>query len=82
MTFPNKKCTRFDAQSLYCRFIGYSEQEKAYRFEDIKSRRVLVSRDAKFMEDVIDGGRRTQGEAEDVMGIKEDKSKVMTFLPY
>uniref|UniRef100_A0AAV1VDM7 CCHC-type domain-containing protein n=1 Tax=Peronospora matthiolae TaxID=2874970 RepID=A0AAV1VDM7_9STRA len=35
-----------------------ASNEKAYRFEKIKSGRVLVSRDAQFMEDVFDSGRR------------------------
>jgi hypothetical protein len=42
-----------------CRLLGYPEHEKAYRFEEIKSGHVLVSRDARFMEDVLDGGRRS-----------------------
>uniref|UniRef100_A0AAV1VAU9 Integrase catalytic domain-containing protein n=1 Tax=Peronospora matthiolae TaxID=2874970 RepID=A0AAV1VAU9_9STRA len=52
------KRSKLDARSIQCRFIGYSDHEKAYRFEEIKSRRVLVSRDAQFMENVFDSGRR------------------------
>uniref|UniRef100_A0AAV1UXI3 Integrase catalytic domain-containing protein n=1 Tax=Peronospora matthiolae TaxID=2874970 RepID=A0AAV1UXI3_9STRA len=74
VTVPKQNRTKFDAQSVYCRFIGCSEHEKAYRFEEIKSRRVLVSRDAKFMEDVFDSGRRTERDAEDVFESQEDES--------
>uniref|UniRef100_H3HA27 Integrase catalytic domain-containing protein n=1 Tax=Phytophthora ramorum TaxID=164328 RepID=H3HA27_PHYRM len=55
---PKAKRTKFDARSVRCRFLGYSEHEKAYRFEELESSRVLVSRDAQFMEDVFDSGRR------------------------
>uniref|UniRef100_A0AAV1T8D3 Uncharacterized protein n=1 Tax=Peronospora matthiolae TaxID=2874970 RepID=A0AAV1T8D3_9STRA len=55
---PKPKRSKLDARSIQCRFIGYSDHEKAYRFEEIKSRRVLVSRDAQFMENVFDSGRR------------------------
>uniref|UniRef100_H3H9W0 Integrase catalytic domain-containing protein n=1 Tax=Phytophthora ramorum TaxID=164328 RepID=H3H9W0_PHYRM len=54
---PKAKRTKFDARSVRCRFLGYSEHEKAYRFEELESSRVLVSRDAQFMEDVFDSGR-------------------------
>ncbi|POM70162.1 Hypothetical protein PHPALM_13445, partial [Phytophthora palmivora] len=40
-------------------------------FEEIKSGRVLVSRDAQFMEDVFDGGRRNFGE--DVVVVLRDE---------
>ncbi|OWY97079.1 Copia protein [Phytophthora megakarya] len=43
---------------MRCRFLGYSDHEKAYRFEELDSGRVFVSRDTQFMEDVFDGGRR------------------------
>lgn len=52
------KWSKLDARSIHCRFIGYSDYEKAYRFEVIKSRRVQVSRDAQFMENVFDSERR------------------------
>ena len=45
--------------------------EKAYRFEEIKSGRVLVSRDAQFMEDVFDGGRRSYDE-EVIVDLQEE----------
>ena len=44
--------------------MGYADHEKAYRFEEIKSGRVLVSRDEQFMEDVFDSGRRDYVQAE------------------
>uniref|UniRef100_A0AAV1TPS2 Reverse transcriptase Ty1/copia-type domain-containing protein n=1 Tax=Peronospora matthiolae TaxID=2874970 RepID=A0AAV1TPS2_9STRA len=44
---------------------------KAYRFEEIKSGRVLVSRDAQFMEDVFDSGRRDYVQAEVILEDEE-----------
>uniref|UniRef100_H3H7X4 Retroviral polymerase SH3-like domain-containing protein n=1 Tax=Phytophthora ramorum TaxID=164328 RepID=H3H7X4_PHYRM len=61
------KRTKFDARSVRCRFLGYSEHEKAYRFEELESSRVLVSRDAQFMEDVFDSGRRDYHQREVVV---------------
>jgi len=58
---PSAKRLKLDARSTRCRFLGYSEHEKAYRFEDVASGRVFVSRDAKFMEDVFDDGQRHGG---------------------
>uniref|UniRef100_H3H9I1 Integrase catalytic domain-containing protein n=1 Tax=Phytophthora ramorum TaxID=164328 RepID=H3H9I1_PHYRM len=39
---PKAKRTKFDARSVRCRFLGYSEHEKAYRFEELESSRVLI----------------------------------------
>uniref|UniRef100_H3H767 Reverse transcriptase Ty1/copia-type domain-containing protein n=1 Tax=Phytophthora ramorum TaxID=164328 RepID=H3H767_PHYRM len=64
---PKAKRTKFDARSVRCRFLGYSEHEKAYRFEELESSRVLVSRDAQFMEDVFDNGRRDYHQREVVV---------------
>ena len=58
VTVPKEKRSKFDARSVRCRFLGFSEHEKAYRFEEVDSNRVLVSRDAKFMEDTFDGEGR------------------------
>uniref|UniRef100_A0AAV1UQ06 Integrase catalytic domain-containing protein n=1 Tax=Peronospora matthiolae TaxID=2874970 RepID=A0AAV1UQ06_9STRA len=52
--------SKLDARSTLCRFLGYSDHEKAYRFEEISSSRILVSRDAQFMEDMFDGGKYMQ----------------------
>uniref|UniRef100_H3H8Y7 Integrase catalytic domain-containing protein n=1 Tax=Phytophthora ramorum TaxID=164328 RepID=H3H8Y7_PHYRM len=61
------KRTKFDARSVRCRFLGYSEHEKAYRFEELESSRVLVSRDAQFMEDVFDSWKRDYHQREVVV---------------
>ncbi|PSD62998.1 hypothetical protein C7G80_19275, partial [Acinetobacter nosocomialis] len=72
VTVPKEKRTKFDARSVRCRFLGYSEHEKAYRFEEMKSGRVLVNRDAQFMEDVFDGGRRKLDQEEAVVELRDE----------
>ena len=56
---PSAKRLKLDARSTLCRFLGYSEHEKAYRFADVASGRVFVSRDAKSMEDVFGNGQQS-----------------------
>uniref|UniRef100_A0AAV1UIH7 Reverse transcriptase Ty1/copia-type domain-containing protein n=1 Tax=Peronospora matthiolae TaxID=2874970 RepID=A0AAV1UIH7_9STRA len=51
-----------------------ASNEKTYRFEEIKSGRVLVSRDAHFMEDVFDSGRRDYVKAEVVLEDEESST--------
>ena len=55
---PSEKRSKLDARSVLCRFLGYSDHEKAYRFEELSSGRIVVSRDAQFMEDTFDSGKR------------------------
>ncbi|CAI5740017.1 unnamed protein product [Peronospora destructor] len=57
---PREKRSKLDARSVLCRFLGYSDHEKAYRFEELSSSRVAVSRDTRFMEDVFDSGKHGQ----------------------
>lgn len=53
VTVPKEKRAKFDVRSLRSRFIGYLDHEKAYRFDECKSGRVLISRDAQLKEDVF-----------------------------
>ncbi|KAJ8542605.1 hypothetical protein ON010_g12207 [Phytophthora cinnamomi] len=50
----------------------------AYRFEEIESGGVLVSRDAQFMEDVFDGGRRKYASKEVVIGLPDEDDEDAT----
>lgn len=51
---------------MLCRFLGYSDHEKAYRFEDLSSGQVVISRDAQFMEETFDSGKRGYARSKDV----------------
>ena len=55
---PREKRSKLDQRAMLCRSLGYSAHEKAYRFEELSSGRVAVSRDAHFMEDTFDGDKR------------------------
>lgn len=57
---PKEKRSKFDARAILCRFLGYSDHEKAYRFEEIATGRIVISRDAQFMEDTFDDGKREE----------------------
>ena len=57
---PKEKRLKLDPRATLCRFLGYSEHEKAYRFEDLSSGRIIISRDAKFMEDTFTSGKYGQ----------------------
>ena len=59
MHVPREKRSKLDPRAMLCRFLGYSDHEKAYRFEELSSIRIVVSRDAQFMEDTFDGVKRT-----------------------
>ena len=73
---PKQKCSKFGARSVRCRFLGYSEHEKAYRFEDIENHRVMTSRDSRFTEDVFDHGKRSSTvAAQDEMVVDETSSQ-------
>ncbi|KAG2758626.1 hypothetical protein Pcac1_g29253 [Phytophthora cactorum] len=69
---PKEKRSKFDSKSVRCRFVGYSEHEKAYRFEELESGRVLINRDAQFMEDVFDGGRREYAPKEVLVDLHDE----------
>lgn len=50
---PNKD--KLDPKSIACIFVGYSSSSKAYRLWNPTSRKILSSRDVKFLEDIYLG---------------------------
>ncbi|GJV61238.1 retrovirus-related pol polyprotein from transposon TNT 1-94 [Tanacetum coccineum] len=48
---------KLDAKSVKCTFIGYGSDEMGYRFWDLKSRKVVRSRDVTFNEDSLYGAK-------------------------
>ena len=55
---PQEKRSKLDSKASLCRFLGYSEHTKSYRFEEVSTGRLTVSRDAQFRENTFDGGIR------------------------
>uniref|UniRef100_A0AAV1TY05 Retroviral polymerase SH3-like domain-containing protein n=1 Tax=Peronospora matthiolae TaxID=2874970 RepID=A0AAV1TY05_9STRA len=55
---PQDKRAKFDSKSSLCRFLGYAEHQKSYRFEEVSTGAIKISLDATFMEDKFDEGPR------------------------
>ena len=51
MHVPKDERSKLDSKSLKCRFIGYSETQKAFRLFDPSSNKVKISRDVIFREE-------------------------------
>lgn len=47
---PSEKCRKFDDKAIVRTFIGYDENCKAYCLIDLKTNKVIISRDVKFSE--------------------------------
>lgn len=48
---PDNQRTKLDEKSFKCIFLGVSEESKAYRLFDPKSKKIIISRDVKFEEE-------------------------------
>ena len=55
---PQEKRSKLDSKSSLCRFLGYAEHQKSYRFEEVSTGRITISRDAQFKENTFDEGAR------------------------
>lgn len=47
---PAEKRRKFDARSKEYLFVGYSDEKKGYRLIDPKTKKIIDSRDAVFLE--------------------------------
>ena len=50
---PDVKRKKLDAKARKCKFVGYSLEQKAYRFWDPVQRKIIISRDVVFDENSI-----------------------------
>uniref|UniRef100_A0AAV1VK26 Integrase catalytic domain-containing protein n=1 Tax=Peronospora matthiolae TaxID=2874970 RepID=A0AAV1VK26_9STRA len=64
---PQDKRAKFDSKSSLCRFLGYAEHQKSYRFEEVSTGAIKISRDATFMEDKFDEGPRNYNDESSVV---------------
>lgn len=46
---PKVKRTKWDVKAVEMQFVGYADTEKAFRFYDPASKKIVVSRDATFL---------------------------------
>ena len=44
---------KLDDKAVKCIFVGYSAESKGYRLYHPQSKRILISRDVVFVEDVV-----------------------------
>ena len=49
---PQQHCRKLDDKAVKCIFVGYSAESKGYRLYHPQSKRILVSRDVVFVEDL------------------------------
>lgn len=47
---PKEKRRKLDKKAEKLVFVGYADGQKAYRFVDLETKRIVISRDAKFNE--------------------------------
>lgn len=40
---------KFEERGIPCVFLGYQQRQKCYRMYDLKDKRIIVSRDVKFV---------------------------------
>ena len=67
---PSQKRKKFDVKAVKMTFVGYSAESKAYRFLNVKTGQIVVSRDVKFMEmvnekesSVGDASKKSEGKS-------------------
>lgn len=53
---PDVRRRKLDAKSIACVLLGVSEESKAYRLYDPVARKIVVSRDIVFEEDILGAG--------------------------
>ena len=50
---PMQQRRKLDDKAVKCIFVGYSAESKGYRLYHPQSKRILISRDVVFVEDVV-----------------------------
>ncbi|RWR98872.1 retrovirus-related Pol polyprotein from transposon TNT 1-94-like protein, partial [Dinothrombium tinctorium] len=62
-----EKRQKLDANSTKCIFLGYSESIKAYRLQEVKTGKLVISRDVIFSENLIMKSNETQRNCNDLV---------------
>ncbi|WZZ27559.1 hypothetical protein YC2023_010960 [Brassica napus] len=74
---PGELRNKLEAKSTKAMFIGYSTTQKGYRCYDPVTRRVLISRDVKFIES---RGYYDEKNQEDLKDLTSDKAGVLRII--
>ncbi|WZY99333.1 hypothetical protein YC2023_071662 [Brassica napus] len=74
---PGEMINKLEARSTKAVFIGYSATQKGYKCYDPIARRVLVSRDVKFLED---RGYYEEKNQEDLKDLTSDKATTLRII--
>lgn len=74
---PGEMRNKLEAKSTKAMFIGYSTNQKGYRCYDTNTRRVLVSRDVKFLEE---RGYYADQDQEDLMDLSMDRVATLRII--
>ncbi|KAL0641599.1 hypothetical protein Bca4012_102628 [Brassica carinata] len=74
---PGEMRNKLEARSTKAVFIGYSATQKGYKCYDPIARRVLVSRDVKFLED---RGYYEEKNQEDLKDLTSDKATTLRII--
>ena len=70
---PNEKRSKFDNRSKVYYFVGYSQNSKGYRLVDLESKKVVVSRDVNFFENIFPLTNIDENNLEDLITNETDK---------
>uniref|UniRef100_A0A0D2ZWQ2 Retroviral polymerase SH3-like domain-containing protein n=1 Tax=Brassica oleracea var. oleracea TaxID=109376 RepID=A0A0D2ZWQ2_BRAOL len=74
---PGELRNKLDARSTKAMFIGYSTTQKGYKCYDPETRRVLISRDVKFIEAI---GYYEEKNQEELKDLTSDKAGALRLI--
>ena len=76
---PKEQSKKLDDKGVKCIFIGYNSESKSYRLYDPIDKKIIISRDVKFLEKIswngsIDVSSRTSSKVSNIDEEEEDIS--------
>lgn len=74
---PGEMRNKLEAKSTKAMFIGYSPNQKGYKCYDTSTRRVLVSRDVKFVEE---RGYYEENNQEELKDLTSDRAATLRLI--